>query len=282
MKLAYSTNAFTRTDLFTAIEKVSELGFDGVEILCDHPHWHPGKVTAQELQDCQALLQKVGLGVSNLNANTANIHYDPLPPENIFEPSLHNADETLRQWRQNYTIEALKLAKVLNARAVSVTSGHPNNAMDPEESLALFIDSLKIICREAERLQVPVGIEYEPGLLVERGSEALAVIEAVNSPMLGINLDIGHSYLDGESPEATIESFAGRIWNVHVEDIRGKKHFHLVPGEGDLPFERYFKALDSIAYDGYLTVEVYTYPNKPEEVGQKSHRYLKNLLSELF
>ncbi len=281
MKLAYSTNAFTRTDLKSAIQKVAELGFDGVEILCDFPHWYPGHVSAEELQEYQALLSQVGLGVSNLNANTANIYFDPLPAENVFEPSLNSTIEEHRIWRQNYTIEALKLAKAVNARAVSVTSGHPHNALEPEESVELFVDSLKVICREAERLGVPVGIEYEPGLLIERGSEALAVIEAVNSPMLGVNLDIGHSYLDGESAEGNIEAIAGRIWNVHVEDIRGRKHFHLVPGDGDLPFERYFKALANIGYDGYLTVEVYTFPNKPEEIGRRSLTYLKNLLSEI-
>ena len=80
------------------------------------------------------------------------------------------------------------------------------------------MESLKHICEAAAKYGVKLGIEYEPGLLVERAVELAEVIERVGSPELGANLDIGHSYLDGESPEAAVALLAGRIWNVHVED----------------------------------------------------------------
>jgi len=113
---------------------------------------------------------------------------------------------------------------------------------------------------------------------VERAAELAEVIERVGSPELGANLDIGHSYLDGESPEATVALLAGRIWNVHVEDIRNRKHFHLVPGDGDLPFSRYFDALRQAGYDGFLTVELYSFPDQPVEAGRRSLQYLSTLL----
>lgn len=278
MRLAYSTNAFTRTDLLSALQSIADLGYAGAEILCDRPHWFPGEVSDEAIEDAARTLSDLGLAVSNLNANTANGYYTPAPPENIFEPALSNPDPELRRWRQDYTIEALRIGARLGARAVSVTSGHPQPGILPRQSLDYLVESLKHICEAAAKYGVKLGIEYEPGLLVERAVELAEVIERVGSPELGANLDIGHSYLDGESPEVAVALLAGRIWNVHVEDIRNRKHFHLIPGDGDLPFGRYFDALRQVGYDGFLTVELYSFPDQPVEAGRRSLQYLTKLL----
>ena len=277
MRFAYSTNAFTRTDLVSALKAIAELGYSGVEILCDRPHWFPGEVSDATIDDVAQVLTDHDLAVSNLNANTANGYYTPAPPENVFEPALSNPDPELRRWRQDYTIEALRIAARVGARSVSITSGHPRPGVLPRQSLNNLVESLKAICEAAARYGVKVGIEYEPGLLVERAVELAEIMEIVGSPDLGANLDIGHSYLDGESPESAVALLAGRIWNVHVEDIANRKHFHLVPGDGDLPFRRYFDALSNAGYDGFLTVELYSFPDQPIEVGRRALRYLSAL-----
>jgi sugar phosphate isomerase/epimerase len=74
---------------------------------------------------------------------------------------------------------------------------------------------------------------------------------------------------------------AGRIWNVHVEDIKGRKHFHLIPGLGDLPFAQYINALRKINYDGYLTVELYSYQEQPEDAGRQALSYLTPLVADM-
>jgi sugar phosphate isomerase/epimerase len=279
MKLAYSTNAYTQTDLKSALRNIADIGYDAAEILCDHPHWLSHLVSDDEVEAIRELLNETGLKVSNLNANTANGYFDPLPPENVFEPSLSSRNETWRTWRIDYSIRTLQLAKQIGAPCISVTSGQPGSGGEPAAGIDIFVDSLKIICAEAEKLDIRVGIEYEPGLLVERASELVDIIDRVNSSCLGANLDIGHSYLSGESPQQAVALLQGRIWNTHVEDIHANKHYHLIPGEGELPFMDYFQALETAGYDGHLTVELYTYAHRPEEAGQRSLAYLSKLLS---
>lgn len=279
MQLAYSTNAFTRTDLESALRAIARIGYSAAELLCDRPHWFATEVSDQHADAIGRLITDLGLTISNLNANTANGYYTPAPPENVFEPALTNADPHLRRWRQDYTIACLALAKRVGAPCVSVTSGHPTPGVLPERALDWFVDSLTRICDEAAKCDVRVGIEYEPGLLVERATELLEVLHRVGSPDLGVNLDIGHSYLEGEDPDQIIDMLRGRIWNVHVEDIKDCKHFHRVPGDGDMPFEQYFAALGKAGYDGNLTVELYSYPDIPEQVGERALAYLSGMLS---
>ena len=281
MKLAYSTNAYTQFSLAEAIQSVAKLGYTGVEILCDRPHWFPGEVTESEIEKIGMLLQTTGLTVSNLNANTANGYFNPMPPENVFEPALTSANAPWRQWRIDYTCAAIELARKIGARCVSVTSGRPTPSTAPKTALNHFVDSLKRICEVAEKKNIRIGIEYEPGLLVERADEALNIIERVGSPLLGVNYDIGHSYLVAENPLLTTRALVGRIWNVHVEDIAGGKHFHLAPGEGTVPIADYLRALRGIGYDQFLTVELYTYPEQPDAVGQRSITHLRHLLNTL-
>jgi len=277
MRFAYSTNAFTRHALPAAIDAIADLGFTGVEILCDRPHWFATEVSRADAEKIAAQVARRGLAVSNLNANTANGYFDPAPPENVFEPALSNADPALRRWRQDYTRAAIELARIVGAPAVSITTGRPRPGCLPQQAFDHLVESLKPLCAAAERAGVRIGIEYEPGLLVERAEEVRAVLDAVGSDALGVNLDIGHSWLDGENPEDAVALLAGRIWNVHVEDIKGMKHYHLVPGDGELPFERYFAALRQAHYDGFLTVELYPCLDAPADAGRRALTYLSKL-----
>lgn len=277
MKLAYSTNAYTQTDLKSALRNIAAIGYDGAEILCDYPHWLSHRVSQEEVEDIRQVLHDTGLVVSNLNANTANGFFDPLPPENVFEPSLSSKNKTWRSWRIDYSIKTLQLAKQIGAPCISVTSGQPASGGEPAFGIEIFIESLKPICEQAEKLGIRVGIEYEPGLLVETAAELAEVIDRVGAPCLGANFDIGHSFLCGESAQQAVSLLNGRIWNVHVEDIHKRKHYHLIPGEGELPFDDYFQALKAANYAGHLTVELYTYSHQPEQAGMRSLAYLNKL-----
>ncbi len=41
MVLGYSTNAYVKHTLAASLERIADLGFKGVEIMCDRPHLYP-------------------------------------------------------------------------------------------------------------------------------------------------------------------------------------------------------------------------------------------------
>lgn len=274
MRLAYSTNGFTEVDLPTAIRRIADHGYAGVELLADRPHWHP----AADYRDRQAVisaLRSTGLAVSNVNANTAMALWPEWMPETVFEPSLSNRDPAVRRRRLDYSEAALDFAAAVGATCVSVTSGRTESAVPPSEGRSWFADSLDELCERAASRGLRVGIEYEPGLLVETAAEVRRLIDEVGHPVLGANLDVGHAICAGENPLESIELLADRIWNVHLEDIRGRKHFHLIPGEGDIDFAAVAAALDGIDYGAFVTVELYTCAHRADEAAHRARQHLE-------
>ena len=129
----------------------------------------------------------------------------------------------------------------------------------------------------AER-SIRIGIEYEPGLLIERYEELAALIDAMGSPNLGANLDLGHSHVLGEDPETVIGGLGSRIFHVHIEDIKGTKHYHLIPGTGDMDIPKLLATLTRHGYEGFVTVELYTYPDRPEQAATEAFEFLRKIL----
>ena len=71
MKLAFSTNAFTRFSLFDAINAIKEAGYAGVEILADVPHAYPEQIDAKLTGDVVKALQSERASPSPTSTATA-------------------------------------------------------------------------------------------------------------------------------------------------------------------------------------------------------------------
>ena len=277
-RFAFSTNAYSRHPLTAALESIARVGFKGVEILADKPHAWLDSFTPRDISALGKQLDKLDLFVSNINANCAFGFWSDAPPEPFFEPSLVSRSRELREWRIAYTKKALRLGKQLGAQNVSITSGKALNGVPPEKAFKLLKEGLLRLLEDAERLKQRLSLEYEPGLLIERTWELNYLLAEIKSPWLGANLDLGHVDVLGEEPCHAIRELQGHIFNLHLEDIRAHKHYHRVPGEGDLSFDDIFRQLDDIRYVGPLTWELYTYDENPDEACRRTFAYLQEML----
>ncbi|MFH0822671.1 MAG: sugar phosphate isomerase/epimerase family protein [Pseudomonadota bacterium] len=277
LRLSFSTNAYVRRSVFDAVEHIASLGYDGVELLADTPHLYAESVTEDDLQRLGDLLQSKGIEAANINANTAVGFYGREFWEPLFEPSIAAPDPSLRRRRIEYSKKCIDMAHRLGSDCVSLTSGRMVPGVLPKESMGLLRDSLDELLDHAAPMSVRIGIEYEPGLLIESCEELAALIDDVESPLLGANLDLGHSHVLGEDPESVIRRLGDRIFHIHIEDIKDRKHYHLVPGHGDMDFPRLFRLLRRQGYGGFVTVELYTYPHRPEQVASEALEYLKRI-----
>ncbi|MDB5292656.1 MAG: inosose isomerase [Phycisphaerales bacterium] len=280
MKLAFSTNAYTRFPLTDALLGIKAAGFTGVEILADVPHAYPPQITPQLTASVVKTLDQTGLAVSNINCNCSFGYWKDAPPEPYFEPSLISPNPTHRADRTSMILKTLEFARQVGAQNISITSGRTLGGMPPALAARQFTESIRPILDRADALGVNVGIECEPGLFLEYVAELREWIDRLAHPRFGANLDIGHSVVIGESIPQVVESLQGRIWNLHVEDLPGRKHYHMIPGEGNLDWDALKAALTRIHYDRFLTVELYTHTQNPQQAAEKSYQFLSRKLQD--
>ncbi|MFT3787805.1 MAG: sugar phosphate isomerase/epimerase family protein [Tepidisphaeraceae bacterium] len=280
--LAFSTNAFTRFSVVHAIESIARAGFAGVEILADEPHVYPLKMDILT-RDVAGALSRTNLRVSNVNANCTFGYWADGPAEAFFEPSLISPVKKRRDDRIAMIRRTLRFAKDVGARNISITSGRMTGGMRPERAAEQLHESLKPILDDAEMLGIDVGIELEPGLFLEYVDELVDWIGRIGSTRLGANLDVGHCQVIGESIPASVRALKGRIWNLHIEGMPGRKHYHLIPGDpaDTLDWPGLWSALHETAYARFATVELYTMTEDPDHAPRQSFAWLSASVAAL-
>jgi len=277
MKLAFSTNAYTKHTLSHALRGIRAAGFEAVEILADSPHAYPELIDDTLIRSIRAELQELGLSVSNVNANCTFGYWRHAPPEPYFEPSLISPEPAYRADRIRLVKRTLDFAAGIDAPCISITSGRCLGPIDPNRAGELFVEGIKPILDHADKVGVNVGIECEPGLFIEWASELSGWIQRINHPRLGANLDIGHSVVLGEGIDAPLRTLRDKVWNMHVEDLPGTKHYHMIPGTGSFNWATLKHTLTDIHYDRHLTVELYTQTEHPQEAAEQSFAFLSKM-----
>jgi sugar phosphate isomerase/epimerase len=131
----------------------------------------------------------------------------------------------------------------------------------------------------AEKLDVAILIEPEPGLLIERFDQYLEFVDRIDSPQVGLNFDIGHAYCVGEDPQDWVAKMQSHTRHYHLEDIAATRvHKHLVPGRGAIDFPATLAAIRRTGYTGWLTVELYPYIDDPDAAARAARIFLNETL----
>jgi sugar phosphate isomerase/epimerase len=255
MKLAFSTNAFKRYSLEDAITMIAEVGYEGLELLCDSPHAYPPTFQEKEINSFKDHIAKFKLQISNLNAFTLYSISD------VYHPSWIEEDKASRELRIIHTINCIKLAKKIGAKNLSTEPGGPIS--------------------ERKR-NIKILIEPEPDLLIENSNQFLNLIKNLNTTHVRLNFDIGHFYCVGEDPAEIIYKLCEYIEHFHLADIATNRiHNHLIPGEGSINFRSVLKTIESIGYKGFVTVELYPYQHNPKEAAKRAYEYLMRYYTDI-
>jgi sugar phosphate isomerase/epimerase len=111
-----------------------------------------------------------------------------------------------------------------------------------------------------EKYSIGVGIHnHGPGHRYEK-IETIAAAIKDHHPKIGCCVDTGHFLRSKIDPVDAVEAFTGRIYGVHLKDVKDAKTFTVL-GEGDLRTVDLLKALARQKYAYCLAIE---YEEKPE------------------
>ena len=117
----------------------------------------------------------------------------------------------------------------------------------------------KELCRIAEEYEVYLAVEFEPGFVIDNSELLLKAFDQIGSPILRMNADIGHMFLQDPAPLASIDKCGPYIVHAHLENMKKGIHNHLVPYEVDMDLTAYLQKLISVGFDGPASLDVYQY-----------------------
>ncbi|MCK5436478.1 MAG: sugar phosphate isomerase/epimerase [Desulfobulbaceae bacterium] len=273
MKFAFSSNAFRKYSLLETIKILADLGYEGIEIMADTPHAFPPDLTNLDIDSIRGALERYNLAVSNINAFMLHAIGD------TWRPSWIERDLSQRRKRINHTGNCIDLAAKLGVSTISTEPGGPLlENMTHDEGNTIFRQGLLEIKEQARETGVRVLIEPEPDLLIENSSQFVEFFKGLDADIFGLNFDIGHFFCVNEDPAELVAELQDYIYHFHLEDIAAsRKHHHLMPGEGAIDLPGVLKAIKGINYQGFVTVELYPYEDRPVDAARKALAYIQRL-----
>jgi sugar phosphate isomerase/epimerase len=246
MKLSYSTWGMQTVPIETAVPHCAALGFDGLELTVI-PGWTTDAATldAPVRRRIRALYDDHHLELCGLSGNVPLLDGSPAEQR-----------EVMARFRGYLDLAAELRKPGDDPLIVTTTSG--GSPRDWDVSAERLVDALGELAAHAQQTGAMVGIEPHVGAALHTPDQVMWVVEQVASPALTIHFDISHFNVQGMNMDAVVAQLAPHSLHTHVKDERGiaPDHEFLIPGEGEMDYPRYLKAMARAGYTGHIVVEI--------------------------
>ncbi len=265
LRFGYGTNGFANHTLDDAMAVLADLGYTGVALTLDHQHLNPfGPGLAQRTAAVAGRLSALGLAV--VVETGARYLLDPW--------TKHHPTLVSDGWprRVEFLRLAIRIAADLGAECVSFFSGVLPPGADLSLGRTRLIEATAQVVEEAATCGVPLGLEPEPGHVIERLSDALALRTELGAPeLLGITLDVGHCVaVEADDAAACLRRAGTLLVNVQLDDMPRGVHEHREFGDGELDLPGTLAALAEIGYAGLASVELPRHSHAAPQVARRA------------
>ena len=242
-------------DKLAGIEAAADLGFDGVELVV------PDGIHRVDAEDGM-VLDLDGIEVRDDDLWTAegrarvreaaDEHGIALPsvcPSYLnCRPGLASPDPDERAATAGDLADLIEAAADLGAGTI-LTPFFYEAEIDGEADRERVVAEVRDLAPLAEEAGVTLALETSLPPETDR-----AMLDAIDSPAVGIYYDVGNSTWFGYDPAREFEVVGEAIATMHVKDsIDGSGDAML--GAGEVDFAGFADALDALGYDGWLVLE---------------------------
>jgi sugar phosphate isomerase/epimerase len=266
----YGTNGFANHRLSDALDVISELGYDGVALTLDHHHLDPfAPDLARRTAALADRLRSLDLAV--VVETGARFLMDPWHKH---APTLLDDDPEVRL---EFLRRAVAVGADLGAEAVSFWSGITPDHVGPDAAWDRLLRGTEQVVKAAAGAGVRLGMEPEPGMLLEDIAGWTRLHRALGGPAeLGITLDVGHLRCNEDLPPPECVRSVGRhVVNVQIDDMRRGVHEHLEFGTGEVDVPPVLQALREVGYAGLVSVELPRHSHAAPDVARRSLVFLR-------
>ncbi|NQT58726.1 MAG: sugar phosphate isomerase/epimerase [Bacteroidetes bacterium] len=261
-------------DLF---KKIKEMGYDTVEI------------AVEDMSENNLKIIKTGLKEYNLNCVICGVYG---PDRNIM-----SINEDVQKKGVEYIKKVIDIAGILSAKMIvgpTYSIGIYPEFLNPDNKKRAWDNCVKNLKEAGKYASIHgkyIAVEplnrYESNFL-NTAKDTLALIKNINSPNIGVQLDVYHMNIEEKDLEKAIISTGKNLFHLHVSE-----HDRGTPGTGHTDWTGVAHALHKISFNGCVVIESCdpkveviaeagaiwrTYDYGQDELAQKGLEFIRRVL----
>ena len=259
MEVALLTDVFRHADVHRAIAAIGDAGFSQCELNACF-NWDPHL-------NLESGIWRADVAAIGRSAASAAVSI----PAVACYPNLAATDADERARAVDYCRRGIQACVELGGRLITVMPGG-NNLMPPDPQVQALVAALSAVCETACAYGVDVAIESYPGNCLEGTAAIAGLVRRLGCPRLGYLLCTAHLAARGEDLVDTYLRSKDVLRHIHFSDSRTATpyHQHLVPGLGDIRFDRLVEQLRTEGYAGTVTLQIYSHSAEPEAASRRA------------
>ncbi|MBR5565997.1 MAG: AMP-binding protein [Roseburia sp.] len=229
MKLSFSTRGWAHLSWEEWLDAGVNMHFEGVEVY-NLPKF-------PELMERSGPFHKYNMAATVRQLREKNITIPCFDTSCDLSSDEENAVPSIK--------ELIQVAKQMQVPYVTIVALHDNEA--------LVRNRLTELIKDAEKANITILIKTS-GIFADT-ARLRSLMDDFACDQLAALWDMHHPYRDfDESADTTIKNLGAYVKHVHLRDSDDKDTYNLI-GEGTLPVADMVRALSSIDYDGFVSLE---------------------------
>ncbi len=248
----------------------ARLGYSGIEIAPFTLGKTVNDFSAAQRRGLRDSAQRAGIALCGL-------HWLLAKTEGLY---LNHPDEQIRSRTDQYLCDLVDCCADLGGKTLVLGSPQQRNVLPgvtPEQALELAEKTLQAAVRRAEELNVVICFEpLSPAEtnFINTAAEAIDFANRFSSAAMKIILDVKAMCSETAPIPRIIHDSWPHFAHFHANDKNLKG-----PGFGEVDFVPIAAALQEVAYDGFVSVEVFKFDEGPQVIAERSLEYLQQTFS---
>jgi len=287
MKVGFFSFGIMGTPLEEGLKELSHIGYEAVEISTWKKTWaeqllrqanreargtwtrghaNPDELSFEERRRIKNMCNSLDLEISALS-----VHLNCFSPSDIF------SREEGRKKILEYVGTCFELASQWNVEVITTCSGAVPDDMRSEEAWDKLYEMVESELEFARRYNIKIGWEAHLKELVATPTDLKRLVEKIDDPLLGINIDCTHFVLGGLDPLKSMDDLLDHTVHTHLKGIKDKIS-HTPGKDEDFPTEAWVKKLQDSGYDGVVSIELMPEVDTLPEKAKKAFSYVNSIV----
>ena len=233
MKLGANSVLFGGYDIETAFKYIAMAGYDGIEVSA----------------------------IEGMSEHLVLARWQEIAPEIKRLASVYNL-ELLAMENPSRNPELMEKAMQAAVEAgIPIINCGPGGKTGDDSTFQQSLDEIGVVVRMAEKYGITLCVKAHVGNYVYNTPTTLKLMNAINSPNFGIDMDPSHIYRANENPVEAIAAVISKVKHVHIRDCKGRQQGPGNPenqanGRGDIDLVGYLRVLHENGYTGPVDLEI--------------------------